>query len=24
LTNGLDDIDYLIGMKEEIAAFEGK
>lgn len=24
LTNGLDDIDYLISMKEEIAAFEGK
>jgi len=22
LTNGLDDIDYLIGMKEEIAKFE--
>jgi 3-isopropylmalate/(R)-2-methylmalate dehydratase small subunit len=24
LTNGLDDIDYLVGMKEEIAAFENK
>jgi len=24
LTNGLDDIDYLVSMKEEIAAFESK
>jgi 3-isopropylmalate/(R)-2-methylmalate dehydratase small subunit len=24
LTNGLDDIDYLVSMKEEIAAFEAK